>query len=61
MRPWWNGSEGCSITNWDKSFTIWIFLRNKVEVETVGDDPLVMVGHWSFGGRASKVLKGREE
>jgi hypothetical protein len=45
MRPWWNGSEGCSIANWDKSFAIWIFLRNEVEVETIGDDPLVVVGH----------------
>jgi hypothetical protein len=61
MRPCWNDSEGCSIANWDKSFTIWIFLRNGVEVESVGDDPLVVVGHWSFRGRASKVLKGKEE
>jgi hypothetical protein len=36
MRPWWNHSEGCSIANWDKSFAIWIFLRNEVEVETIG-------------------------
>jgi hypothetical protein len=44
-----------------KSFAIWIFLKNGVEVESVGDDPLVVVGHWSFGERASKVLKGKEE
>jgi hypothetical protein len=63
IRLWWNGSKGLSIANWDESFAIWIFLRNGVEVESVGDDPLVVVGHWSLGERekASKLLKGREE
>jgi hypothetical protein len=56
MRSWWNGSEGLSIANWDKSFAIWIFLGDGVEVETVRDDPLVVVGHWSLGERASKLL-----
>jgi hypothetical protein len=50
-----------SIANWDKSFAIWIFLGDGVEVETVGDDPLVVVGHWSLGERTSKLLKGKEE
>jgi hypothetical protein len=59
MRPCWNSNKGCSIANWDKTFAICIFLRNGVEVESVGDDPLVVVGHWSFGERASKVLKGK--
>jgi hypothetical protein len=57
MRSWWNGSEGLSIANWDKSFAIRIFLRDGVEVETIRDDPLVVVGHWSLGERASKLLK----
>jgi hypothetical protein len=61
MRSWWNGSKGLSIANWDKSFAIWIFLGDGVEVETVGDDSLIVVAHWSLGERASKLLKGEEE
>jgi hypothetical protein len=61
MRSWWNGREGLSIANGDKSFVIWIFLGNGVEVETVRDDPLIVVGHWSLGERAGKFLKGKED
>jgi hypothetical protein len=50
-----------SIANWDKSFAIWIFLGDGVDVETIRDDPLVVVGHWSLGERTSKLLKGKEE
>jgi hypothetical protein len=51
IRSCWNGSEGCRIANWDKSFAIWIFLKDGVEVESIGDNPLIVVGHWSFRER----------
>jgi hypothetical protein len=61
MRSWWNGSEGLSIANWDKSFAIWIFLGDEIEVKTVGDNHLIVVGHCSLRERASKLLKVKEE
>jgi hypothetical protein len=54
MRPCWNGSEGCSIANWDKSFAIWIFLRNGVEVESVGDNPLVVLAIGALEGELAR-------